>query len=94
LSGALVPLAGHGSLVFVFRGLGKPRRAGQCLSASVWNAVSKRETPNWTSSFQSSFYAPILSPPMATTPIATIMKKTAHKQLKSWVFESYSLTHL
>ena len=39
-SGALVPLAGHGSLVLVFRGLSKPQRAGQSLISSVWNAVN------------------------------------------------------
>ena len=39
-SSALVPLAGHGPLVLMLRWLGKPQRAGQCLSSSVWNAVS------------------------------------------------------
>ena len=48
----MAPLAGHGSLELVFRGLGKPQRAGQCLLSPVWNAVSTRKvyrTLNWTS---------------------------------------------
>jgi len=100
---ALVPLAGHCPLVLMLGWLGKPQRAGQCLSSSVWNAVStSKDTPNWNSGFQSSLYSILHSyilspPPLPNTPITTTcniitLTKSCSKQLEVGVFKSYSPT--
>ena len=95
-SGDFPPLAGHGSLLLVLKGLGKLRRAGQYLSSSVvmlWAQRRSNRTPNWTSGFQSSLYW--AHPPLLLLPRAIIITLMKKKLLKiTWILGVWKLfTH-